>query len=111
MYIRGGYNVHPQEVETVISAHHGVAEVVIVPRSDPVMGQIGVAVVVPTDPDHPPTLDELVRINRNALASYKMPETLFMIDSLPLNSAHKVDRRALGQIVAEESSTERSEGG
>jgi len=105
MYIRGGYNVHPQEVEAVISAHDGVAEVTVVPRADPVLGQVGVAVIVPTDPDHPPTLNDLVRISRAALAAYKVPEDLLVVDALPLNSAHKLDRRALSQVVAEDPST------
>ena len=46
MYIRGGYNVHPQEVEAVLLEHPAVADVAMVPRADPVMGEIGVAVVV-----------------------------------------------------------------
>ena len=59
MYVRGGYNVYPVEVESVLSTHPDVAAVAIVPRADDVMGEIGVAVVVPRDPAHPPTLDEL----------------------------------------------------
>jgi acyl-CoA synthetase (AMP-forming)/AMP-acid ligase II len=105
MYIRGGYNVHPQEVEAVIGAHNGVDEVAVVPRPDPVMGQVGVAVVVPTDPERPPTLDDLVRISRAALAAYKVPVGLLLVDALPLNSAHKLDRRALTQVVAESPTT------
>jgi len=59
MYIRGGYNVYPMEVEAVLGEHAGVREVAIVPRPDDVMGEVGVAVVVPTDPSAPPTIDEL----------------------------------------------------
>src|SRR5204863_3196576 len=59
MYVRGGYNVYPVEVEGVLSSHPAVAAVAIVPRVDPVMGEIGVAVVVPRDPDGPPTLASL----------------------------------------------------
>ncbi|MEE2767605.1 MAG: class I adenylate-forming enzyme family protein [Actinomycetota bacterium] len=101
MYIRGGYNVHPQEVEGVLSAHQGVNQIAIVPREDPVMGEIGVAVVVPADPGRPPTLNELAKIGRTALATYKIPEDLIVIDALPLNSAHKVDRRRLTSLVRE----------
>ena len=46
MYVRGGYNVYPLEVENVLADHPGVAHVAVVPRLDPVMGEIGVAVVV-----------------------------------------------------------------
>src|SRR5207248_2037300 len=46
MFVRGGYNVHPQEVETVLAEHPSVASVAVVPRPDDVMGEVGVAVVV-----------------------------------------------------------------
>ena len=48
MYIRGGYNVHPQEVEAVLVEHPNVAAVAVVPRAHDVFGEIGVAVVVPS---------------------------------------------------------------
>ncbi len=47
MYIRGGYNVFPSEVEAALADHPGVAQVAVVPRPDEVMGEIGVALVVP----------------------------------------------------------------
>ena len=49
MYVRGGYNVYPVEVESVLSTHPDVAAVAVVPRADDVMGEIGVAAVVPRD--------------------------------------------------------------
>ena len=50
MFIRGGYNVYPAEVEATLAAHPAVAEVAVIPRPDPVMGEIGVAVVAPGTP-------------------------------------------------------------
>ena len=50
MYVRGGYNVYPVEIESVLSTHPDVAAVAVVPRADDVMGEIGVAAVVPRDP-------------------------------------------------------------
>lgn len=47
MYIRGGYNVFPQEVEAALAHHPSVASVAVAPRSSDVMGEVGVAVVVP----------------------------------------------------------------
>src|SRR5439155_22723407 len=49
MYVRGGYNVHPMEVEGVLAGHPDVAAVAIVPREDAVMGEVGAACVVPRD--------------------------------------------------------------
>ncbi|MHB8330222.1 MAG: class I adenylate-forming enzyme family protein, partial [Acidimicrobiales bacterium] len=53
MYVRGGYNVFPLEVEEVLGEHDGVAHVAVAPLADAVMGEIGVAVVVPARPDEP----------------------------------------------------------
>ena len=83
MYIRGGYNVHPIEVEAVLDAHPGVAEAVVLGRADPVMGEIGVAVVVPRDRVNPPTLEDLRAFCSASLARYKLPEVLELVDALP----------------------------
>ncbi|MBC8365615.1 MAG: AMP-binding protein [Actinobacteria bacterium] len=95
MFIRGGYNVHPQEVEAVIGTHPAVAQIVVVPRADDVMGEVGVAVVVPTDPSDPPTLEGLRTHGAGQLARFKLPEALRLVAELPLNSGDKVDRRRL----------------
>jgi acyl-CoA synthetase (AMP-forming)/AMP-acid ligase II len=97
MYVRGGYNVYPVEVEGVLSSHPAVAAVAIVPRADPVMGEVGVAVVVPRDPAAPPTLAELRDHGAAALAGYKLPEQLQLCDALPLTAMEKIDRRALAR--------------
>ena len=103
MYIRGGYNVYPVEVEGVLASHPGVADVVVVPRPDPVMGELGVAVVVPVDPSTPPSLDELRAHGAERLAPYKLPEALRIVDEIPLTGMHKQDRRALAAHEARSS--------
>ncbi len=100
MFIRGGYNVHPQEVEAVLGRHPGVAQVAVVPRPDDVMGEVGVAVVVPADPKAPPSLDDLRAFGQAALARHKLPEAVAMVDELPLTSMQKLDRAALRSSVA-----------
>ncbi len=99
MYVRGGYNVYPVEVEAVLSTAPDVAAVAVATRPDEVMGEVGVACVVPRDPDHPPTLDDLRAFAGDRLAKYKLPEALVVVDALPLTAAEKVDRRALGRLV------------
>jgi acyl-CoA synthetase (AMP-forming)/AMP-acid ligase II len=101
MYVRGGYNVYPVEVESVLSTHPGVAAAAVIPRPDSVMGEVGVAVVVPRDPAEPPTLDALRAHAGDALAAYKLPEGLRIVDALPLTAMDKVDRRVLVQQVLE----------
>ena len=95
MYIRGGYNVHPAEVEGALADHPMVAEVVVVPRPDDVMGELGVAVVVPSDPAHPPTLADIRAFLEPKLARDKLPEAVRIVAALPLTAMQKVDRRAL----------------
>jgi len=99
MYVRGGYNVYPVEVEAVLSTHPKVAAVAIVPRPDPVMGEIGVACVVARDTAAPPTLEELRELGAGRLAAYKLPEAIHVVDALPLTAMEKVDRRALAAKV------------
>ena len=105
MFIRGGYNVYPMEVEGVLLDHPGVAEIALVPRPDPVMGEIGVAVIVPVDPSAPPMLDDLRVHGEAKLAHHKLPEAIRVVAELPRNASDKIDRRALARVEAEHSST------
>ncbi len=95
MYIRGGYNVHPQEVEAVLVEHPAVIAVAVVPRAHDVFGEIGVAVVVVAPGAAAPTLDDLRTFAAPRLASYKLPEAIAVVDALPLTTMDKLDRRAL----------------
>ena len=101
MYVRGGYNVYPMEVEGVLAEHPGIAEVAVVPRPDPVMGEIGVAVVVPRPPGRGPDLEDLRAFAAPHVAAYKLPEAVDIVDALPRTPMEKVDRRALQDALAE----------
>jgi acyl-CoA synthetase (AMP-forming)/AMP-acid ligase II len=105
MYVRGGYNVYPVEVEGVLSEHPAVAGVAITPRADPVMGEIGVAVVVVRDGSDAPTLASLRDFSAHRLAHHKLPEDLVVVHELPLTVGEKVDRGALARVVARPSVT------
>src|SRR5205823_14100124 len=59
MYIRGGYNVYPAEVEAVLAEHPSVARAAVVRAPAPVLGEVGVAFVVPAADSPPPTRDAL----------------------------------------------------
>jgi acyl-CoA synthetase (AMP-forming)/AMP-acid ligase II len=101
MYIRGGYNVYPAEVEAVLGAHPAVAEVAVVAMADPVLGEIGVAFVVATSGHQVPELDELRTLSSSILADYKAPDRLVVVDQLPLTAIAKVDKRALSARLAD----------
>ncbi|HUC35910.1 MAG TPA: hypothetical protein VMR97_02170, partial [Acidimicrobiales bacterium] len=99
MYVRGGYNVYPAEVEGALADHPLVAHVAVAARSDPVMGEIGVAVVVPRRDSEPPSLEALREHARPKLASYKLPEDVVVVGELPRTAMDKIDRRALARLV------------
>jgi acyl-CoA synthetase (AMP-forming)/AMP-acid ligase II len=99
MFIRGGYNVYPMEVEAVLGRHPAVADVAVVPRPDPVMGELGVAAVVAADPARPPALADLRAFAGERLASYKLPDDVVVVDELPLTPGQKIDRKALTAIL------------
>ncbi|MBL7492169.1 long-chain fatty acid--CoA ligase [Frankia sp. AgB1.9] len=100
MFIRGGYNVYPAEVEAALGTHPAVAQCAVIPRLDPVMGEIGVAVVVLRDGAAPPTLADLRAHLAPVLARYKLPEDVRIVASLPLTAVHKLDRAALAAQLA-----------
>ncbi|MGH9098347.1 MAG: class I adenylate-forming enzyme family protein, partial [Acidimicrobiales bacterium] len=100
MYIRGGYNVYPAEVESVLSAHPAAAQVAVVGTPDPVLGEIGVAFVVPA-PESEVSLADLRSWAAGSLADYKSPDRLVVVGSLPVTSMMKVDKRALAGPAAE----------
>jgi acyl-CoA synthetase (AMP-forming)/AMP-acid ligase II len=100
MYVRGGYNVYPAEVEVELARHPAVAACAVVARSDPTMGEIGVAVVVVNQPCAPLTLADVRGFLEDRVARWKLPEDLLVVAELPLNSTHKPDRRALTELVA-----------
>jgi acyl-CoA synthetase (AMP-forming)/AMP-acid ligase II len=95
MYVRGGYNIYPLEVEEVLSEHPALSEAAVVGVPDEVLGARGVAWVVPAEPDRPPDRGELRRWCRDQLADYKAPDVVVVAESLPRNSMGKVDKKAL----------------
>jgi acyl-CoA synthetase (AMP-forming)/AMP-acid ligase II len=97
MYMRGAYNIYPVEVERVVSEHPCVAQVAIVAKPDPVLGEIGVAFVVPAAEGDAPSLKELREWTRKSIADYKAPDMLEILTELPLTAMGKVDKRDLGQ--------------
>lgn len=100
MYIRGGYNVYPIEVENLLGQHPKVARIAVTGTAAPVLGEIGIAFVVPADPADPPTLEELRHLTVSRLASYKAPDALVLLDELPLTAMSKIDKRALAPAAA-----------
>jgi acyl-CoA synthetase (AMP-forming)/AMP-acid ligase II len=99
MYIRGGYNVYPAEVERVLEGHPAVQQVAIVAVPDRVLGEIGAAFVVAA-PGRAPELGELRTHVAAQLADYKAPDRLVVVDALPTTAMGKVDKSALAALAS-----------
>lgn len=94
MYIQGGFNVYPAEVEAHISRHPAVLLVAGIGVPDPVMGEIGHYFVV-RKPDAALTEAELRSWCADGLADYKVPRRIEFRDELPLTPAGKIHKAAL----------------
>ena len=95
MYVSGGFNVYPAEVEAVLRAHPAVGQVAVIGIPDRRMGEVGLALVVPDDEVGPGGEDEVVAWARERLANYKVPRSVQWTDELPLNASGKVLKREL----------------
>ncbi|MGI9356669.1 MAG: acyl-CoA synthetase [Rhizobiaceae bacterium] len=89
MYISGGENVYPAEIEGVLYGMDAIREVSVIGVKHPTWGETGCAVVSLKD-DQSLTLDEIIAFCENKLAKYKHPSHLEFIDALPRNATGKV---------------------
>ncbi len=98
MYISGGENVFPGEVEAVLLECAGVAEASVIGVNDAHWGEVGCAIVVRSDA----TLNDIVLLAdaRTRLAGYKVPKRVCFVDAIPRLGSGKVDRRALSDMLA-----------
>jgi len=93
MVITGGLNVYPKEVELVIDQIAGVAESAVIGVADADFGEMVVAVIVPDGT--PPSAEQISTQCRAALANFKVPKRVEMLDSLPRNAMGKVQKNVL----------------
>ncbi|MGB6105399.1 MAG: long-chain fatty acid--CoA ligase [Pusillimonas sp.] len=100
MYISGGENVYPAEVERVIEKLDGVREVAVLGQPHDKWGEVGHALVAINAPGALDALEILAHC-RQHLAGYKIPHAITFVDHLPRNATGKVDRRALSLLIPE----------
>lgn len=94
MYISGGENVYPAEVERVLSQHPAIEQIVVVAVADDKWGETGKAFVV-LYPGQTLDLKMLRSYGSKRLSKYKLPRYLVIVDQLPLTTSGKVDRKRL----------------
>ncbi|MGZ4668321.1 MAG: class I adenylate-forming enzyme family protein [Blastococcus sp.] len=99
MFLQGGFNVYPVEVENVLAEHPGVALAAGIGVPDPVLGEVGLYFVVPRDPAAPPGAAELTAWCRDRLADYKVPRRIEVRGELPTTPAGKIAKAQLRQEV------------
>ena len=97
MYIQGGFNVYPVEVENVISSHPDVMMVAGIGVPDPVLGEIGRYFVVPRAGSELRGQD-IVEFCRSRLADYKIPKQIVLRQELPCTPAGKIQKFSLRGI-------------
>ncbi len=89
LYISGGENVYPAEIEQLLSQHPGIAEAAVIAQPDPKWGEVGIAVVVLRAPGSL-SADDVLGYLDGKLARFKMPRRIEFADVLPRNAMGKV---------------------
>lgn len=94
MFIVGGFNAYPAEIENLLLGHPEVARAAVIGVPDPRLGEVGKAFVV-LAPGSELTPDGLVAWGRETMANYKAPRTVEILDDLPVNAAGKIEKEIL----------------
>ena len=99
MYISGGENIYPAEVENLLATHPAIAEVAVIAEPDAKWGEVGIAVIV-THPGRALTTDEVKAFCDGRLARYKIPRRIVFTSQLPRNAMGKVVKNQLREYVS-----------
>lgn len=98
MYIVGGFNCYPAEIEAALIAHPAIAQVAVIGIPDARMGEVGCACVVLRE-GRQLEEGELIAWSRERMANYKVPRSVRLFPALPLNASAKVAKNELRALV------------
>jgi long-chain acyl-CoA synthetase len=98
MFVSGGENVYPSDVERMLERHPDIAQAAVVPIDDDIKGQKPVAFVV-SKPGRSPSADEIKRFALANAPAYAHPRFVWFMDELPLAATNKVDRALLHSLA------------
>jgi len=94
LIISGGYNIYPKEIELILDDQPGVLESAVLGVPHPDLGETVLGVIV-ASPGQNPNLDHIAAAAGSALARFKQPRKLILIDALPRNTMGKVQKNIL----------------
>jgi HIP---CoA ligase len=100
MFVVGGFNAYPAEIENLLLAHPGIAQAAVVGVPDERLGEVGVAFVIPTA-GHTVDPDQVVAWARDHMANYKAPREVRVVESFPLNAMGKVLKYELRELATD----------
>jgi long-chain acyl-CoA synthetase len=100
MFVSGGENIYPADVERMLERHPDIAQAAVVPVEDEIKGQKPVAFIV-AKPGHAPSADDVKRFALANAPAYAHPRFVWFLDELPLASTNKLDRAALHRLARE----------
>lgn len=100
MFVSGGENIYPSDVERMLERHADVAQAAVIPIDDEVKGQKPVAFIIPK-PGHQPTEAAIKQFALANAPAYQHPRFVWFLDKLPLAATNKVDRGALQAMARE----------
>lgn len=98
MYISGGSNIYPREIEEKILTHKAVSEVAVLGVPDPVWGEVGIAVCVLRN-DAETTSEALGTWLKPKISNYKMPKRFVIIDEMPKSAYGKITKKIIRQTL------------
>jgi long-chain acyl-CoA synthetase len=100
MFVSGGENIYPADVERMLERHPDIAQAAVVPIEDDIKGQKPVAFVI-RKPGHALDDESVKRFALKHAPAYQHPRFVWFVDELPLASTNKLDRAALQKIAQE----------
>ena len=99
MFIVGGFNAYPAEIEHTLLEHGAVAEAAVIGIPDARLGEVGMAFLVAARDATPPTEAELIAWCRERMANFKVPRRVMFLEALPRNASTKVMKFALRELA------------
>jgi acyl-CoA synthetase (AMP-forming)/AMP-acid ligase II len=98
MFIVGGFNAYPAEIENALLRHPAIQQAAVIGIPDERLGEVGMAFLV-LRPDAGVTGDEIIAWSRDQMANYKVPRRVEFLDALPTNATGKVVKDDLRKLI------------